>query len=281
MSRRASFRRAARDDVRAARDWYEEQHPGLGAAFVQRLEACIAKIERNPEIAPVVDEETRRAQLRRFPYVVYYELLDNDDIAPALWLDRMALVRPELSRIARVRSASEMIRSGVTPADLAICQLPPVSGDRWLALPSNGPPSTAEVALMTVTNGPVNFAKPIAGFFCDAWMETIPSRDEVTGIAFQFDAPGARAPQAILLAVPGRQDAAWSVDALLESITEAHDLARVRAASPRQLGWLGTVLPALYLPDSISPDVPGVDLRGLVAANAVINSQRETIIGKG
>lgn len=208
-------------------------------------------------------------------------LLDNDDIAPALWLDRMALVRPELSRIARVRSASEMIRSGVTPADLAICQLPPVSGDRWLALPSNGPPSTAEVALMTVTNGPVNFAKPVAGFFCDAWMETIPSRDEVTGIAFQFDAPGARAPQAILLAVPGRQDAAWSVDALLESITEAHDLARVRAASPRQLGWLGTVLPALYLPDSISPDVPGVDLRGLVAANAVINSQRETILGKG
>ena len=90
MSRRASFRSAARDDVRAARDWYEEQHPGLGAAFIQRLEACIAKIERNPEIAPVVDEETRRAQLRRFPYVVYYELLDNDDILVlAVWHSRI------------------------------------------------------------------------------------------------------------------------------------------------------------------------------------------------
>lgn len=80
MSRRTTFRRAARDDVRAARNWYEEQHAGLGAAFLQRLEACIAKIERNPQIAPVVDEETRRAQLRRFPYVVYYELRDDDDI---------------------------------------------------------------------------------------------------------------------------------------------------------------------------------------------------------
>lgn len=89
MSRHTSFRRAARDDVRAARDWYEERRPGLGAAFVQRLEACIAQIERNPDIAPIVDEETRRAQLRRFPYVVYYEMLSNDDILVlAVWHGR-------------------------------------------------------------------------------------------------------------------------------------------------------------------------------------------------
>lgn len=56
---------------------------------MQRIEACIAKIEHNPEIAPVVDENTRRAQLRGFPYVVYYELLDNDDILVlAVWHGR-------------------------------------------------------------------------------------------------------------------------------------------------------------------------------------------------
>ena len=89
MSRRTTFRRAAQDDVRAARNGYEEHRRGLGAAFVQCLEACIAKIERNPEIAPVVDEETRRAQLRRFPYVVYYDLLDDDTILVlAVWHGR-------------------------------------------------------------------------------------------------------------------------------------------------------------------------------------------------
>lgn len=89
MSRRTVFRRAAQDDVRSTRDWYEERRPGLGSAFVQRLEACIAQIERNPEIGPIVDEDSRRAQLRRFPYVVYYELLENDDILVlAVWHGR-------------------------------------------------------------------------------------------------------------------------------------------------------------------------------------------------
>ena len=100
MRHRTIFRRAARDDARSARDWYEERHPGLGAAFIQRLEACIAQIERNPKIGPVVDETTRRAQLRRFPYVVYYELLEDEDILvlavwhgrrdPEPWKDRRA-----------------------------------------------------------------------------------------------------------------------------------------------------------------------------------------------
>ncbi len=80
MSGKTVFRSAALEDVRSARDWYEERRPSLGAAFVQRLEACIAQIERNPEIGPAVDEHTRRTQLRRFPYIVYYEVLENGDI---------------------------------------------------------------------------------------------------------------------------------------------------------------------------------------------------------
>ncbi|MFP6656309.1 MAG: type II toxin-antitoxin system RelE/ParE family toxin [Myxococcota bacterium] len=88
MSQRSVFRRAARDDVRSARNWYEGRRPGLGAAFVQRLEACIAQIERNPEIGPVGDEDTRRVQLRRFPYVVYYELYEDDILVLAVWHGR-------------------------------------------------------------------------------------------------------------------------------------------------------------------------------------------------
>ena len=88
MSPKTIFRRVARDDVRSARRWYEERRAGLGAAFVQSLEVFIAQIERNPEIWPCVDGETRRGQLRRFPYVVYYELHEDDILVLAVWHGR-------------------------------------------------------------------------------------------------------------------------------------------------------------------------------------------------
>lgn len=88
MSRGTVFLRSALHDVRSARDWYEERRASLGAAFVQRLEACVAQIERNPEIGALVDGATRRAHLRRFPYVIYYELLEDDILVLAVWHGR-------------------------------------------------------------------------------------------------------------------------------------------------------------------------------------------------
>ena len=82
MSRRTIFRRAARDDVREARRWYEAQRPALGGAFIESLEVCVAQIERNPELWRRVDGETRRGRLRRFPYVVYYEFAGRRDSDP-------------------------------------------------------------------------------------------------------------------------------------------------------------------------------------------------------
>ena len=122
---------------------------------------------------------------------------------------------------------------------------------------------------------------PLAGLFCDGWHETVPNADETTGVAFHFDAPGARPPQAIVLAVPPAADApAWSVEAILDTLVEAHDLARIRAVGPRQLEWLGTLLPAIYLPDSFSPDVPGVKVAGLAAKYWAANAATATILGK-
>jgi plasmid stabilization system protein ParE len=88
VSRGTIFRRVARDDVREIRRWYEEQRPGLGAAFIQSLEVCVAQIERTPEIWPRVDGDTRRGRLRRFPYVLYYELHGDDILILAVWHSR-------------------------------------------------------------------------------------------------------------------------------------------------------------------------------------------------
>jgi hypothetical protein len=208
-------------------------------------------------------------------------LLGSDDLAPAAWLQRMALVRTGVNGLARVRSAAELLRSDIAAGDFVLTQLPHVAGERWVALPFGSAVPKAELAIVAWWSGAVTFSGPLAGLFCDGWHETVPSAEETTGVAFHFDAPGARPPQSILLAVPAAAtNPAWSVDAILDTILEAHDLARIRAVGPRQLEWLGTLLPALYLPDSFSPDVPAVKVAGLAAKYAAANAATAAILGK-
>ena len=66
------FRSEARTELREARDWYETQSPGLGLEFGRAVDAALAAIRRHPEAYPVVEEDIRRAILRRFPYQLLY-----------------------------------------------------------------------------------------------------------------------------------------------------------------------------------------------------------------
>ena len=190
-------------------------------------------------------------------------LCAGDDLAPGAWLRGMGLVREGVDRFARVRGAAELLHSDVVPRDLAVLQLPHATGDRWLALPFDRVP-TGQLAVVAQTSGAVDVAAPLSGLFVDGWTETIPGRQETTGLAFHHDAPGARAPQTILLAVPpAATDPAWSVETLLDTLTEAQQLARIRGVGPDRLEWLGTMLPAVVLPDPASPDAPAVPLKRL------------------
>jgi hypothetical protein len=193
-------------------------------------------------------------------------LCAGDDLAPGTWLRRMALVRGGVDRLARVRGGAELLRSDVVPRDLVVLQLPHAQGERWLALPFAAAAPEAQLAIVAHCSGPVDFRTPLAGLVGDAWSETVPGREETTGIALHHDAPGARAPQAVLLAVPpAGTDPSWNVETILDTLVEAHQLARIRAVGPDTLEWLGTVLPAMLLPDSASPDIPTVSLKGLAA----------------
>ncbi len=100
----------------------------------------------------------------------------------------------------------------------------------------------------------------LAGLVCDEWAEFIPDRFQTAAIAFHYDAPGARPPQSILLAVPPQQNQEnWEFDDVLDVLHEAWDLARLRAVRPRDLaGGLGLLLPGNYLPHDYTGDLPGV-----------------------
>jgi hypothetical protein len=100
----------------------------------------------------------------------------------------------------------------------------------------------------------------IAAFICDEWPEFIPDPFQTAAIGFHYDAPGARPPQSILLALPPKLgQPAWSFDDAVDVIHEAFDLAKLRGVRPCDLGGgLGTVLPGNYLPHSYTGDLPSV-----------------------
>jgi hypothetical protein len=206
------------------------------------------------------------------------DLLGGDPLAARAWLARIGLVRDGVARLATALEAAELLGGGLAPKQVAVAQLPAAAGERWLALPfPSAGPASAQLAVLACMGGPVRFDGPLAGLFCDGWNELIPEDEQTTGMAVHHDAPGARPPQAVLLAVPpAAQNPAWSTDAILDTIAEANVLARIRAVGPRELRWTGTLLPAIYLPGSLSKDVPTVDLAGLAAKF----ERTSTVLGK-
>ena len=67
MMRRLIVRRRAELYAQAARDWYDEQVPGLGDQLIGELDVAVRKAQENPLYFQKVNLEIRRVLLRRFP----------------------------------------------------------------------------------------------------------------------------------------------------------------------------------------------------------------------
>jgi len=70
----------AKNDIAQAYRWYEEQSVGLGTDFLRCLEAVLLSIQRTPNIYPTVFDSYRRAIVRRFPYVVFFDVNCQDNL---------------------------------------------------------------------------------------------------------------------------------------------------------------------------------------------------------
>ena len=70
-------RPAAAEDIRRAYTWYERARPGLGEEFLVEVRAAIGPVVTAPESYPVLHRETRRALIRRFPYGLFYRVVDE------------------------------------------------------------------------------------------------------------------------------------------------------------------------------------------------------------
>lgn len=78
--------------------WYEKQRNGLGKDFLASVDEALEKLRQWPDFGGVVYKQLRRANLRRFPYGVFYQIVGERIIvvgilhgrrSPRLWKARL------------------------------------------------------------------------------------------------------------------------------------------------------------------------------------------------
>ncbi len=132
---------------------------------------------------------------------------------------------------------------------------------RWIAMPladGEPTPTASMVSTLVVSSAAFNAAAPLAALVVDQWTEVLPVREKrgeaanalvdarlASGIALNADAPGARAPQTMLLGVSpdGKR---WNTDRVLALLQQTLDLARLRLVTLERTNGIARVLPALY-----------------------------------
>ncbi len=111
MSRPVHLLPEAEREVEDAFEWYERQRRGLGLEFLLAFDAAVESLRRLPEGHELVALKTRKALLRRFPYLVLYAVETERILITAVfhgrrdprgWTDR---VREGLSRVGELVAA--------------------------------------------------------------------------------------------------------------------------------------------------------------------------------
>ena len=178
--------------------------------------------------------------------------------AAITWFQRVARVRDGAARLDAAMLYAEAL--GGAAFTLSVGQLPYVATELWVALPrTSAPPPGSRLSLVVHAPAGLAVAQPLAGLLVDEWVEVIPNDQETTGLSFHFDAPGARAPQAILLAVAPDGGAEWTLESLEATVLETLELAKLRAVDLTALADIGQFLPALYFAHNPAGDTVATD----------------------
>lgn len=65
-------------------DYYELQSDGLGYDFLDEYEKTLSRIWRFPEAWTLVTSYLRRCLMRRFPYAVFYTIMEEEIVISAV-----------------------------------------------------------------------------------------------------------------------------------------------------------------------------------------------------
>lgn len=235
-----------------------------------------------PGVADPVDQATNRLQLvfgKGFPVLGQITLTpdmqqtweaslgDQQALRAGLgrralsrWRRQMAIVRNPMRSLLDALDAAATTGDYKAGESASITQFPHTPGARWAGLrftKADGVIQIPDVSMSAVIFGAIDPAKPVSGILIDEWTEAIPETKTATSLSFQYDAPGSRPPQAILIAVTPAETVNWSADILLSTVGEALALSKLRLLAPSDIPGAGAVLPTTFIPSNLSAEVPG------------------------
>lgn len=231
------------------------------------------------DVADVTQADTNRDQLLKYARETLLMPLPVDE-----WLQGVSHVRPNMRNFETVLTLSQTF-NGDAP-DCSPMQLPFRDNDTWLAV--EFPKGTAIVhdTISMLQCLPHGFqpAAVQSGLLIDEWTETLPQRDEVTGITFNFDQPNSAPPSAILLAVTPEITGKWRWDNLAATVLDTMERAKLRAVEPDMIDSLkgfGTLLPSILSEFHTSPSGISLDYLLNVYVVAAMVATMNTTAGNG
>ena len=75
---KARFTSAAETELLVAVKFYEEAENGLGARFLDEVEATVERILAHPEAWARMSPRTRRCRTHRFPFGIFYQIRPDE-----------------------------------------------------------------------------------------------------------------------------------------------------------------------------------------------------------
>jgi hypothetical protein len=224
---------------------------------LRRLEALFGGMRVLPVFSP--EQSSLDAFLAR------RAATDAGPVAVHRWFGQVARIREGAGRLDMALLYAQAAAGYHTMFEVAQFPLSAAGQtDRWIglqAMPNTRFPS-GRTSIVCHTTVEIDFNKApsaitLSGLLVDDWVETVPGTKEVTGLTFHYDAPGAQAPQAILLAVPPAPGIGWDVALIEKTLQQTLELAKMRAVDLETLPGLGHLLPALLLAQNTGGDPQG------------------------
>ncbi|WEO92976.1 hypothetical protein A6P39_002095 [Streptomyces sp. FXJ1.172] len=180
------------------------------------------------------------------------------------WLRRNAAVRPSVRTLHETLLMAGSRAGRVEP--LRAAQRPGADADPWIggAFPAGQRPRATDHLVWHAPDAPAPGAA-VTGVLLDEWIELLPGSDqpdpspapnppaeappetELTGVAFHYDRPDAKAPHSVLIAVPPDLGRGWTSDGLVQVLRETLELAKLRAIDVADLPQLRDLLPAIRI----------------------------------
>jgi hypothetical protein len=208
--------------------------------------------------------------------------LTADPEVAADWLDDVGAVRAGAGRLVAAIQGCDALTAGAGLSDRWRIIEPSVQSGAWTA--TLGAAALAELGPVAtlVARGDdgvdLSAGKVVSGLLVDEWVEVVPDAVASTSVAYQGDAPAARAPQAILLGVAPDVSAGWNVDTVVAVVLEALDQAKLRTVDAETGAWFGRMLPAVLLPDGDANDVIAAPTTPLIQVDASVMESARAMI---